>query len=73
MDEFIGVVICRGTSPGAAANRVINAGIVEAERARIIAIPFDKEAGFERYQDRLLGEEEAGDLLKTLDIPAIRG
>lgn len=72
LEEFIGVVICRGKSPGSAANEVIKAGIVEAERAQIVMIPAEREAEFEQFRDRLLSENEASELLKKLDISAIR-
>ena len=55
-EEFIGVVICRGASPGSAANSAIQKGIVEAERASICPIPLEKEAVFLPFADRLLSE-----------------
>lgn len=68
LNEFIGVVICRGKSPGAAANRVIKLGIVESERANIVMIPVNREGEFIEYEDRLLDREVASRLLRQLDI-----
>jgi len=51
---MVGVVICRGKSPGSAANKVINAGIVESEQASIVMIPPEREADFIPYEDKLL-------------------
>lgn len=48
------MVICKGTSPGAAANRVINNMIVQSERAQIVMIPPQREADFLPFEDRLL-------------------
>jgi hypothetical protein len=70
-DEFVGVVICRGKSPGSAANSAINRGIVNSERASIVMIPLEKEAGFEEYQDRLLDADQAGVVLEKLQIRGI--
>lgn len=62
------MVICRGKSPGAAANRVIKLGIVESERANIVMIPVNREGEFIEYEDRLLDREVASRLLRQLDI-----
>jgi hypothetical protein len=56
-DSFIGVVICRGTSPGAAANNAINAGLVESEKATISQMPEEFYPKVSKYMDRLLGED----------------
>src|SRR5271157_1608829 len=37
-DNFVGIVISRGKSPGATASAVINDGIVESEKATILAL-----------------------------------
>ena len=71
LDEFIGVVICKGKSPGSAANRVIKNGIVEAERASIVMIPVSREGEFLKYEDRLLNAEESEVLLGKLGIRAV--
>lgn len=55
---FKGVVICRGTSPGTAANKAIESGLVDSQRANIVAIPESREAEFEKYANRLLSLEE---------------
>lgn len=67
----MGVVICHGKSPGAAANYAITKGIVESERARIVMIPVEKEAGFVEYQNRLLDIETAQGLLDKLGINSV--
>ncbi len=57
-DSFIGVVICQGTSPGAAANWAIKSGIVESEKATIVLIPPDKAGAYLPYSHKLLTEAE---------------
>lgn len=52
------MVICKGTSPGTAANRVITEGIVESERAQIVAIPPEREGDFLPYEDKLLSQAD---------------
>lgn len=59
LDNFIGVVICRGTSPGAAANSAIVRGIVESERANIILISELQASLMASFMDRLLDERTA--------------
>lgn len=51
-------MICRGTSPGTAANKAIESGLVDSQRANIVAIPESREAEFEKYANRLLSLEE---------------
>jgi hypothetical protein len=58
-NNFIGVVICRGTSPGAAANSAIVRGIVESERANILLLTELHWALLASYTDRLLDERSA--------------
>lgn len=70
-DSFIGVVICRGKSPGAAANYAITKGIVESEKASIMMIPAVKEYQLETFVNRLLGEEEARKLINLLDTSTV--
>lgn len=57
-NEFQGVVICRGTSPAAAANWAITTGIVESERANIVMIPLEKEMNYIPFINKLLTEAE---------------
>lgn len=71
LDEFVGVVICRGKTPGGAANNAIKGEIVESERASIVMIPPEKEASFEGYCNRLLDADTAKELLKKLDIQMV--
>lgn len=59
LDNFIGVVICRGTSPGAAANSAIVRGIVESERANILLLSELHYALLGNFIDRLLDEKSA--------------
>jgi hypothetical protein len=72
MDSFVGVVICRGASPGTAANWAITSGIVESERAMIVAIPVDKEEGMLPFANRLIVEDEASEILKKLNVMEVR-
>lgn len=65
-------MITRGNSPRSAANHAIVNGIVESERASIVMIPYDKEPAFIQYQDRLLSEETAVQLLKKLGLTPVR-
>jgi hypothetical protein len=58
-DLFVGVVICRGTSPGAAANGAITRGIVESERATIKLLTELHWALLSNFSDRLLDEKSA--------------
>ena len=58
-DNFVGIVISRGKSPGATASAVINDGIVESEKATILALDEKYAAGLQPYMDRLLGEDMA--------------
>ena len=69
-DSFLGVVIAKGKSPGDAASRMIDRLELQSCRASIVMIPPDKEIGLEYWNslNRLLTEEEATNLLKTLDI-----
>lgn len=55
---FKGVVISRGISPGTAANKAIESGLVDSQRANIVAIPYNREGEFEKYANRLLSLEE---------------
>jgi len=70
-DSFAGVVICRGKSPGSAANWAIKSGLVESEKASIVAIPKSRERQFEQYQNRLLTDEEAKLLLRDLGVGVV--
>lgn len=65
-NSFIGVVICKGTSPGAAANWAITTGLVEAERANIEMIPSHLEATYLPFANRLLSEGEVRGNFKGL-------
>jgi hypothetical protein len=65
---FLGVVIARGKSPGDAASRTIDRLELPSNRAAIVMIPVEREGEFEQYQDRLLDENLASELLKRLDI-----
>lgn len=58
-DNFVGVVICRGKTPGAAANSAIVRGIVESERANIILISELQASLMASFMDRLLDEKSA--------------
>lgn len=53
------MVICRGTSPGAAANSAIVRGIVESERATIKLLSELHWALLSNFSDRLLDERVA--------------
>lgn len=57
-ENFIGVVIIMGTSPGAAASKAITNGIVESERATCSMLGDKYIPLLEGYMDRLLDEEE---------------
>jgi len=52
-------VICKGTSPGAAANSAITRGIVESERATIKLLSETHWALLSNFRDRLLDERSA--------------
>lgn len=65
------MVVCRGFSPGGAANSAITRGIVESERASIVLIPIEKEAGFTEYQDQLLDADKAAAILEKLQVKGI--
>lgn len=68
LSNFIGVVICRGKSPGGAANWAITKGIVESERATIVAIPEDRAEALKPFMDRLLNEN---DCIKAADVATL--
>lgn len=51
-------MISRGISPGTAANKAIESGLVDSQRANIVAIPYNREGEFEKYANRLLSLEE---------------
>jgi hypothetical protein len=69
--DFLGVVIARGTSPGNAASKAIDKLELPTNRGSIVMIPVSREGEFEQYQDRLLDEKSAIELMKSLDIQAI--
>src|SRR2546430_12326919 len=70
-DDFLGVVISRGESPGKAASSAIDRLELATSRASIVAIPLDRESEFLSYEDKLIGPEEAEMLLKELDIQIV--
>ena len=71
-DSFVGVVICRGTSPGAAANSAIKRGIVESEKATIKLINELHWALLSNFTDRLLDERSAVLAAEAAGIPLKR-
>ena len=66
------MVIARGTSPGNAAAKTIDRLELHSDKATIVAIPLEREGEFERYQDQLLDEKVAAELLISLDIKTVR-
>lgn len=68
--EFDSVVICRGTSPGSAANSAIEAGVVDCFNAHVILIPVNKEWRFEPHQGVKLTEEDVRSVFP--DVPLTR-
>jgi hypothetical protein len=69
-DNFIGVVICYGKSPGGAANWAITTGLVDSEKASISAIPPEQEARFFLHANILLSAEDVARHFS--DIPMVR-
>lgn len=67
------MVITRGDSPGKAASKAIDQLELPTNRASIIMIPVSKEGKFEQYQDQLLNEHKAADILEKMGVEGIRG
>lgn len=66
------MVIARGTSPDDAASSMIDKLELASCKASIVMIPVEREGDFEGWHNRLLDEETSSELLKKLDISAIR-
>jgi len=70
-DDFVGVVITKGTSPGKAASKTIDRLELHSDKATIVMIPLEREAEFEQYQDSLLDYETSKGLLEKLGVQAL--
>lgn len=67
--EFDSVVIAWGTSPGNAANNVINSEIVDCFNASVVLIPVEKEWRFEPHLNVKLSAEDVRSVFP--DIPMV--
>ena len=70
-DDFVGVVITKGTSPGKAASKTIDRLELHSDKATIVMIPLEREVEFEGYQDSLLDYETSKGLLEKLGVQAL--